>query len=96
MTAPCFIDTWGWLALGNRRDAYHDEIKSFYARLQSDGVGIYTSDYVLDELVTILFRRESVQQAQSFTEGILKGSATVKIDHRADHVREIFPCMEAA
>lgn len=79
MTAPYFIDTWGWLALGNRRDAYHDEIKSFYARLQSDGVGIYTSDYVLDELVTILFRRESVQQAQSFMEGILKRAATGKM-----------------
>lgn len=79
MTTPYFVDTWGWLALGNRNDAYHDEIKNIYARLQSDGVGICTSDYVLDELVTILFRRESFQQAQSFTEGILKGAATGKL-----------------
>jgi predicted nucleic acid-binding protein len=79
MTAPCFIDTWGWLALGNRRDTYHDEIKRFYARLQSDDVGIYTSDYVLDELVTILFRRENIQQAQSFIEGIFSGAATGKM-----------------
>lgn len=79
MTEPYFIDTWGWLAIGNRRDAYHSEIKNLYARIQAEGIGIYTSDYVLDELITILFRRENIQQADSFMEGVFKGASKGKI-----------------
>jgi predicted nucleic acid-binding protein len=51
---PIFVDTWGHLALGHRRDPHHLEVKKFYQGLRDQGVAIYTSDYVLDELVTLL------------------------------------------
>ncbi len=25
-----FVDTWGWLALGHRRDNYHQQVKNLY------------------------------------------------------------------
>ena len=53
-----FIDTWGWLALGYRRDNYHQSIKELYYQLKQQKTLIYTSDYVLDELISLLFRRE--------------------------------------
>lgn len=34
MPEGVFIDTWGWLALGHRHDARHQEIKAFYQALQ--------------------------------------------------------------
>jgi len=35
-----FIDTWGWLALGHRRDTHHQEINALYKELLSAGASI--------------------------------------------------------
>ncbi len=48
MADAVLIDTWGWLALGHRRDAHHQEVKAFYQTLQEQGVRLYTTDYILD------------------------------------------------
>ena len=66
-----FVDTWGWMALGHRREPRHAEVKRIYRELCSNQIPIYTSDYVLDELVTLLFRREAFEEALRFVEGIL-------------------------
>jgi predicted nucleic acid-binding protein len=52
-----FIDTWGWLALRDRREDRHEEIKDRCLDLRGRGYSFYTSDYVLDETFTLLFRR---------------------------------------
>lgn len=67
-----FIDTWGWLALGHRRDARHQEINALYKELRSGGAYIYTTDYVLDEVMTLIFRREAFEEAVRFMEGIFR------------------------
>jgi predicted nucleic acid-binding protein len=67
-----FIDTWGWLALGHRRDAHHQEINALYKELRSGGAYIYTTDYVLDEVMTLIFRREAFEEAVRFMEGIFR------------------------
>lgn len=73
-----FVDTWGWVALGHRRDPHHAEIKKFYRELRDQGVSIFTSDYVLDEVITLLFRRELFPEAIRFAEGIF---AAVALGH---------------
>jgi len=35
---------------------------------------VYTSDYVLDELITLLFRREAFEEAVRFVEGLFHAS----------------------
>jgi len=72
MPKAVFIDTWGWLALGHRRDARHQEVKAFYQALQKEGSLCYTTDYVLDETITLLFRREVFEEAIRFMEGIFQ------------------------
>ena len=67
-----FIDTWGWLALGHRRDAHHQEINALYKELLPGGARIYTTDYVLDEVMTLIFRREAFEEAVHFMEGIFR------------------------
>jgi len=70
-----FVDTWGWMALGHRRDPRHPEIRRFYQELRDERVPVYTSDYVLDEVITLLFRRELSSEAVRFTEGLFTAAA---------------------
>lgn len=79
MDTAIFIDTWGWLALGHRADDAHQTVKGIYQQLRQTRTPIYTSDYVLDELISLLFRREHFQEATRFVEGIFAASAQGQI-----------------
>jgi predicted nucleic acid-binding protein len=68
------VDTWGWLAYGHRRDAHHAKVKELVEACVSHRVPVHTSDYVLDELITLLFRRESFEEAVRFLDGLLADS----------------------
>jgi predicted nucleic acid-binding protein len=70
-----FVDTWGWMALGYRREPRHAEVKCIYQELRSNRIPIHTSDYVLDEVITLLFRRERFDEATHFVEGIFAAAA---------------------
>lgn len=70
-----FVDTWGWVALGHKRDSHHQKIVRFYREAHSRKDEIVSSDYVLDELITLLFRRENSSEALGFIEGILSSAA---------------------
>ncbi len=65
-----FIDTWGWVVLGQKSDQYHAEVKNIYEQIIADKTIIHTSDYVLDELMTILFKREAFEQVIRFMNAI--------------------------
>ncbi|MFP4396442.1 MAG: type II toxin-antitoxin system VapC family toxin [Anaerolineales bacterium] len=73
--APVFVDTWGWMALGYRREPRHDKVQAFYRKLRAQQIPIYTSDYVLDELITLLFRRESFTDSVRFVDGLFAATA---------------------
>jgi len=67
-----FVDTWGWLVLADRGEAQHTQVTSFYAeRTRRTGL-ILTSDYVLDELFTILFSRLPFAAASRFADSLLR------------------------
>lgn len=70
MQDAVFIDTWGWIALGYRKDSRHSEVRSFYRELRARRGRAYTTDFVLDEVATLLFRREPFSEAVRFIEGI--------------------------
>jgi predicted nucleic acid-binding protein len=74
MPGPIFVDTWGWIALGHRKNPRHNEVKGFYQDMRKEGSRVYTSDYVLDEVATLLFRREAFDEAIRFMEGIFAAS----------------------
>ena len=59
-----FIDTWGWFTLRDRKESRHQEVKDFYHRFRGQKGIIYTSDYVLDEMITLLFRRLPFKSAK--------------------------------
>lgn len=62
---PLFIDTWGWLQVLSSRESRHEEVVRYLdSFLRQDGQA-YTTDYVLDETLTLLFGRLSFQRAYS-------------------------------
>ncbi len=58
-----FIDTWGWLTLRDRSEVRHQEVRSYYEAFRQAGGTGCTTDYVLDETITLLFRRLDFQAA---------------------------------
>lgn len=58
-----FIDTWGWVELRDARGARHQAMKKFYLRFRRAGGSVFTTDFVLDETLTHLFRRLPFNQA---------------------------------
>ena len=71
---PTFVDTWGWIALGNARDSQHSRVTDVFRTLRREQIPICTSDYVLDELVTLLFRREAHERSFRFVDALLSAA----------------------
>lgn len=71
MAHKLFIDTWGWLTLRDKREAQHQIATQFYRKFESGGGNIYTTDYILDETVTLLFKRLAVTKALGATNNLL-------------------------
>ncbi len=67
---PIFVDAWAWLALANRKDAYHEFANKGYAEIRAAGYRLVTSDYVLDEVITALFRSVAYGSAIRFIESL--------------------------
>lgn len=77
MNAMVLVDTWAWLALAMRRDQHHDAAKRQHAALVQEGRRYVTTDYVLAELITQLFRSLPVQQAETFVAAAMAASRRV-------------------
>jgi predicted nucleic acid-binding protein len=72
-----FVDTWGWLTLYDKRELKHKEVVAFWERFHKDRGVLYTTDYILTETYTLLFKRLDAQRAknamQELEENITKG-----------------------
>jgi len=62
---PLFIDTWGWFQILSPRESKHDEVVQYFDAFLRRGGQAYTTDYVLDETLTLLFSRLAFQKALS-------------------------------
>ena len=71
-----FIDTWGWLTLRDRSETQHHAVKNFYQEFRENRGISYTTDYVLDETITLLFRRLPFRKASESLEEIEKAIET--------------------
>jgi predicted nucleic acid-binding protein len=66
-----FVDTWGWIAVTDRRDPGHKTATEIFQQARRAGNTI-TSNFVLDETFTHLFKRCPFDDAWYFTENVVK------------------------
>lgn len=71
MAELIFVDTWAWLALANRKDSNHKRAVRKYNKIKREGYKMVTSDYVLDEVITALFRNVVFSNAVRFIESLI-------------------------
>ena len=78
-----FVDTSAWLALNDRNDQYHGEAVSRSAKIRQQKIQLVTSEYVLDESITIIRYRVSHRAAVIFGDALMS-STIVSIEDIAD------------
>ena len=66
-----FVDTWGWVAVADRKDAGHGAATEIFQQARRSGRTI-TSTFVLDETFTHLFKRRPFQDAWHFTATVVQ------------------------
>jgi predicted nucleic acid-binding protein len=69
--ARLFVDSWGWLAVRDRGERQHQAAVTVFNGAQVAGGGIVTTDYVLDEAFTLLFRRLALHKAEESVAALL-------------------------
>jgi uncharacterized protein len=65
-----FVDTWGWVAVADRRDAGHEVATKIFRQARLSG-GALTSTFILDETFTHLFKRRPLEEAWLFATTVL-------------------------
>ena len=66
-----FVDTSAWYASSSARDAHHQDAKLFLASVREQ---LITSDYVVDETLTLFRTRGENQHALRFGAEVIEGS----------------------
>jgi len=65
------VDTWGWAVLEDRKDPSHPIAARCYEENTQRSGRVFTSNFVLDETFTLLFRRRPFAEAQRFSTALL-------------------------
>jgi predicted nucleic acid-binding protein len=66
-----FVDTWGWVAVADRREPGHEAATEIFRRARGTG-GAITSNFILDETFTLLFNRRPFEEAWHFTTDVVR------------------------
>jgi predicted nucleic acid-binding protein len=66
-----FVDTWGWIAVADRRDPGHQAATEIFREARRSG-GTITSNFILDETFTHLFKRAPFEDAWHFTTDVMR------------------------
>jgi len=68
---PLFIDTWGWLALADSSEEVHTDVAEYFRESTASGRTIYTTDFILDETITLLYLRLDAESARVMMDRLL-------------------------
>jgi predicted nucleic acid-binding protein len=66
-----FVDTWGWIAVADQRDPGHRAATEIFRQARRSG-GAVTSNFILDETFTLLFKRRPFEDAWHFTTDVVR------------------------
>ena len=90
---PLFVDTAGWMACADESDAAHSKAVAVRDSWLDKGGLFVTSDYVVDETLTLLRIRLGIDAAENWWEQV-DGSSRLRLEYvdpaRADKARGLF------
>lgn len=69
-----FVDTSAWLALNDRNDQYYSKAAAKSVEIKRHRIELITSEYVLDESITLIRYRVSHQAAVIFGNSLLNSN----------------------
>ncbi|MBC7341276.1 MAG: type II toxin-antitoxin system VapC family toxin [Clostridia bacterium] len=72
---PIFVDTSGWCAIYDRGDSNHRQALAYWQELSKNLGLLYTSEYVLDETLTLLRLKVGHLAAVQFGDTVLGSEA---------------------
>ena len=61
-----FVDTGGWMSLADQKDPLHSDCKRARDRWLEEAGTLVTSDYVMDETLTLIRMRLSIRAAEKW------------------------------
>lgn len=73
-----FVDTGAWFALNSRTDENHRAALEFVRKFKREPVTFYTTDYIVDETVTLLRFKVSHAEAVRFLDFLSESSNVFK------------------
>jgi predicted nucleic acid-binding protein len=73
-----FVDTSAWFALNSSTDRNHSAAIEFIKWFQRHGVILYTTDYIVDETVTLIRVKVSHKQAINFLNSALRSKNVIR------------------
>jgi uncharacterized protein len=83
-----FVDSSAWVALADIRDRHHKAALAFNAELVTGKAGrLLTSDYVLDETLTLIRKRSGGETVRAFLLRLETSSSTQQIWVTPTHYR---------
>ncbi len=88
-----FVDTSAWFALNDKSDQNHPASQDFMGRFRVEPVVLYTTDYIVDETVTLLALKVSHTQAVAFLDLVAQSQNIVRshvIPTLLERAEEIF------
>lgn len=66
-----FVDTSAWCAYFNKKDTNHDRAIAHWEHVVREAIALYTSDYIFDEVITLLRKRVSFLASKEVGERLL-------------------------
>jgi hypothetical protein len=79
MARRAFVDTSGWYALMDRRDAHHAAVAELVRELVTAGTRLVTTDYVIDESCTLAKARAGSRMAFRLLD-LLRATAALDLE----------------
>ena len=84
-----FIDTSAWLAMSDSRDGNHRAALTLHRDLVGGHSGrLVTTDYVLDETLTLIRKRSGPEVVRVFVSGLTESRSVLQIWVTPEHYRE--------
>jgi uncharacterized protein len=82
-----FVDTGAWVSIAMKRDKHHETAVQLLRNFQKDSVSLITSDYILDETLTLVRKHSTHENARNIGITILK-SPVVRFERITESVWE--------